>query len=70
MEAGKKILLTTVGIVAALVVGRIAIGLINQPDDKTLIMKALKEAQVASKEGKPGGVLDFLSSDLDRKSVV
>lgn len=64
MEAGKKILLTTVGIVAALVVGRIAIGLINQPDDKTLIMKALKEAQVASKEGKPGGVLDFLSSDL------
>lgn len=64
MDSGKKILVVTGGVVAALIVGRVAIGFLNQPDDKTLIMNALKEAQTASKEGKPGGVLDFLSSDL------
>ena len=33
----------------------------NQPDDKTLITEAITEAQKASREGRPGGVLDFLN---------
>ena len=39
----------------------------NQPDDKTLIAEAIKEAQKAGKEGRPGGVLDFL--DLPKLKV-
>lgn len=65
MKSGQKILAVTFGLILVLVLGRIAIGFINQPDDKTLIMTALKEAQKASKEGKPGGVLDLLSRDLE-----
>ena len=60
MTSGKKILGVTGGIVLLLAVGKIGLGFLNQPDDKTLITEAIKEAQKASKEGRPGGVLDFL----------
>lgn len=64
MTSGKKILSFTGGIVALLIVGKVGLGFINQPDDKTLITEALKEAQKAGREGRPGGVLDFLSFDV------
>ncbi len=65
MTSGKKILGVTAGVVVLLVAGRVAIGFLNQPDDKTLILQAVKDAQQASKEGRPGGVLDFLSKSLN-----
>jgi hypothetical protein len=65
MTSGKKILTVTGCIVGVLLIGKVGLGFLNQPDDKTLISQAIKEAQSASKEGRPGGVLDFLSFDLD-----
>ena len=64
MTSGKKILGVTAGFVAVLLIGKVGLGFLNQPDDKTLIAEAVKEAQKAGKEGRPGGVLDFLSLDL------
>ena len=60
MTSGKKILGVTGGLVLLLVVGKIGLGFLNQPDDKTLITDAVLEAQKAGREGRPGGVLDFL----------
>ena len=64
MTSGKKILGVTISVVAVLLVGKISLGFLNQPDDRTLITEAIKEAQKASKDGRPGGVLDFLSLNL------
>lgn len=64
MTSGKKILGITGGVVVLLLVGKVALGFLNQPDDKTLIREAVLEAQKASREGRPGGVLDFLSNSL------
>jgi hypothetical protein len=65
MTSGKKILGVTISVVAVLLVGKIGVGFLNQPDDKTLITEAIVEAQKAGKEGRPGGVLDFLSLNLN-----
>lgn len=65
MTSGKKILGFTGGVVLLLMVGKVGLGFLNQPDDKTLIVEAVKEAQKASREGRPGGVLDFLSLNLN-----
>ena len=59
MTSGTKILGVTGGIVAVLIIGKIGLGFLHQPDDKTLILDAIKEAQKAGKEGRPGAVLDF-----------
>jgi hypothetical protein len=60
MTSGKKILGVTGSIVLLLATGKIGLGFLNQPDDKTLITEAIKEAQKAGKEGRPGGVIEFL----------
>jgi hypothetical protein len=65
MASGKKILGVTGGIVGLLLIGKVGLGFLNQPDDKTLIAQAIKEAQVAGREGRPGGVMDFLSLNLN-----
>lgn len=65
MTSGNKILGVTGGIVLLLVVGKVGLGYLNQPDDKTLIAEAVKEAQKAGREGRPGGVMDFLSPNLN-----
>ncbi|RYG37926.1 hypothetical protein EON81_05220 [bacterium] len=52
------------GILVVLVGVRVGIGLVNQPDDQTLIRAAIKESIQDSKEGKPGGVLDLLSDNF------
>jgi hypothetical protein len=58
----------TFGIIAAVIlvlfVARIGLSMANRPDDQKLIENALAEAVEASKEGKPGGVIDLLSNNL------
>ncbi len=70
MTSGKKILGITGGIVALLVVGKVGLTLIRQPDDMTLIKEAILEAQKAGREGRPGGVLDFLDPNLTINDTV
>lgn len=59
---GKKTAWVIVGIVFVLVYGwKYAAVTFFGPSDETLIRKALDEAIVASREGRPGGVMDFIS---------
>lgn len=64
MARGGKILAVTGGVVALLLVGKLALGLLSNVDDKTLIVEAVKDGLKASKEGRPGGVLEKLSASL------
>ena len=41
------------------------LGLFSQTDDKTQIRNALDRALRASKEGRPGGVLELISADFE-----
>lgn len=50
--------------VAAIFGIRIAISTLNAPDDQEQIQVALAESIKASKEGRPGGVMDKLSANL------
>lgn len=53
-----------VGALVALVViggGAIGMGAFGGPSDEELIKQALDDAILASKEGRPGGVLEFIS---------
>jgi len=54
-------------IVAAIVVALIAIRVvmsINGPSDEQLVRNALADSIKASKEGRPGGVIDYLSDKM------
>jgi hypothetical protein len=57
-------MLVIVGIVIVLLCAKVAINIANKPDDPKLIQLALTEAIQASREGKPGGVMDLLSQNL------
>src|SRR3712207_3308413 len=59
-----KLALAIFGVLVLLIGGRIIYGLLTRPDDQTLIAQALDESIEASKEGRPGGVLDLLSEEL------
>ena len=59
----KPLIWIIVGIVVLLGI-RVAITSLNAPDDQTQIQTALAESIKASKEGRPGGVMDMLSSNL------
>lgn len=52
------------GVILVLFVARIGLSMASRPDDQKLIQNALAEAVKASKEGKPGGVMDLLSKNL------
>ena len=54
----------TGAVVAVLVAGKVGLGLLAKVDDKTLILEAVKDGLKASKEGRPGGVLEKLSASL------
>ena len=58
----------TIGIIVAVVlvlfVIRVGLSMAKRPDDRQLIQNALKEAIQASKDGKPGGVMELLSRNL------
>ncbi len=64
MKQGTRILVVTGGIVALLIGAKFAMSLLNQPSDETLIAEAVKDGLKASKEGRPGGVLDKISANL------
>ena len=55
--------LALLGIALLLLVCRIGLGLVRKPDDQALIRQAIAEATKASREGRPGGVLDNLSAE-------
>ncbi len=64
MNKTAKTILAIVGVVVVLVAVRIGISMANRPDDQRLIQDALAEAVEASKEGRPGGVLELISANL------
>ncbi len=59
----KKPILIVAGILVLLVGVRVVMGL-SGADDKKLIQEALAESIKASKEGRPGGVMDKISDKL------
>jgi hypothetical protein len=61
MKDPRKIIFLMIGVVAALVILRFTL-FAPSPNDQVLISQALMDSIQASKEGRPGGVLDLLSS--------
>jgi hypothetical protein len=59
-----KTIVAIVATVVVLLAIRIGLSMANRPDDQKLIQAALAEAVEASKEGRPGGVIDLLSKNL------
>jgi hypothetical protein len=68
MTSGKKILGITAAVVGVLFAGRVGLALLNQPDDKTLIKEAIQDCVKASREGRGGGVLDYISNNFTLNS--
>lgn len=64
MNQTAKVAAAVVAVVVVLGAVRIGIGLSQPQDDQKAIQKALDESLQASREGRPGGVLDLLSNDL------
>ena len=62
-------LLGIVGLIVLLVCVRVGISIVNKPDDPKLIQDALKDAIQASKEGRPGGVVELFSQNLKLNST-
>jgi hypothetical protein len=60
---GKALIGIAVAVLAIIVV-RVVINRINAPNDQQQIQAALAESIKASKEGRPGGVMDKLSASL------
>lgn len=56
--------LILLGLALVLLVGRIGLGLLRTPDDQKLVQEAIAEATKAAREGRPGGVLDNISSEV------
>ena len=48
---------------------RVAISIVNKPDDPKLIQEALTDAIRASREGRPGGVVELFSDNLKLNNV-
>lgn len=59
----KRLILIVAAVVVVLIGVRVIMSL-NGPDDKTLVREALTESIKASKEGRPGGVMDKISNKL------
>jgi len=62
-KSGKTFVWIGLALLAVIVV-RIGIGMANRPNDTQLIHEALNEAIKASKEGRPGGVVELFSRNL------
>ncbi len=60
----RKPVFIAIGILVLLLAIRIGVGFINQPDDRALIKQAIDDSVQASRQGKPGGVLDLLSRNF------
>lgn len=64
MAETKKVVAGFLGLAVVLVGVKVGLAMMNQKDDATLINEAVNQAVLASKEGKPGGVMEFLSANL------
>ncbi|HWD41121.1 MAG TPA: hypothetical protein VG944_19895 [Fimbriimonas sp.] len=60
----KKPIWIIVGVLAILVAVRIGLSMASRPSDQEQIRKALDDSIKASKEGRPGGVMDLMSNHL------
>lgn len=60
----RRVGLIFLGLALVLLVGRVGLGFLRAPDDATLIREALTEATKAAREGRPGGVLDNISTQV------
>lgn len=56
------VLFAGVGLLTLVVINVIAV--MNKPDDETQILQALEEMRIASIEGRPGGVLEYISDSI------
>lgn len=61
----KKPIVIGLAVIGALITVVFGSGILSQQDDKTQIQNALDRAIKASKEGRPGGVLEYLSADFE-----
>ncbi len=52
------------GALVLALIGMFVASMLNQPSDKQLILQALDESIAASRAGRPGGVLEYLSRNL------
>ncbi len=64
MNVNKTKLWVSIGAAVVIVIGVLGSGLLGGPSDKELIQTALKESIAASREGRPGGVLEYLSKNF------
>lgn len=64
----KPLIYIVVGLLA-LIVLRVGLIVTNPPDDRKLIQQALADAIKASREGRPGGVLELFSQSLKVNST-
>lgn len=69
MGKSKRPLLWIVLLLVLVVVVRVGTGLANRPNDNQLIQAALADAIKASKEGRPGGVVELFSRNLKVNNV-
>ena len=64
MGNSAKTLLIPMAVIVLLVGGKFILMSANKADDSTLVKQALTESIKASREGRPGGVMDKLSEHL------
>lgn len=64
MSNATKTFLIMGTLLVLLVGGRVIVGVANPQDDKTLIQQALADSIKASREGRPGGVMEKLSDNI------
>lgn len=64
MAETKKVVGVCFALAFVLIGAKVGLSMMNAKDDKTLINEAVQNAIKASKDGKPGGVLDFLSTKV------
>jgi hypothetical protein len=69
MGKTNKALVAIVAAIVLLACFRIAITIVNKPDDPKLIQEALNDAIQASREGRPGGVVELFSDNLKLNNV-
>src|SRR5947209_17946641 len=61
--------LILLGLLVVLIGGRFIYGVLNHQDDKQQIKAALQDAIKASREGRPGGVVELLANNFEINGV-
>lgn len=69
MGTTNKVLVAIALAIVLLGAFRIGISIVNKPDDPKLIQDALNDAIQASRDGRPGGVVELFSDNLKLNNV-